>query len=426
VTLLDGRPQPPAGTPEADALIEEARHRQRRRRWAISIVALLVAIVGAIAIFGLPGRTLPPRGASGTTAPHPSISRGQTGVGAHLHVNWDSVAGAAGSLWLLGEHTSASGTCFSILRTTNDGTSFTRVPVPPVSLPAKESEGEYGATVRFANRDDGYFYVHSPAARLYWTGDGGRHWRLSQPGGSSPWRASLPAGGLASTIVTTNGRAYALVPGDCSKLTCRSIALAASKVTTDTWTTTPLPVPADHGQVGLAAFGSTVWIMEIPNGGGDAYLLVSDDGGRTFSSLPSTGTLDGISCTATATSSVTLWGFCATGNGGFAVRSTDGGRLFSAVQVPGGESNSDRVLAISATEAIYVVPSSPYLLVTRDGGQHFASMLPSTEHEYASDVGFADKARWLALEFSQGGAVKQMWRTSNAGRTWQALKPPED
>jgi hypothetical protein len=55
---------------------------------------------------------------------------------------------------------------------------------------------------------------------------------------------------------------------------------------------------------------------------------VSSDGGRSFARFPSTGML-GLACNATATSAMTLWGFCATGSLGYPVRSVDGGRAFA-------------------------------------------------------------------------------------------------
>ena len=109
---------------------------------------------------------------------------------------------------------------------------------------------------------------------------------------------------------------------------CRSQTLASSAVTSDVWTTRPLRLPVDEAiqPVGLAAFGSKVWLIAT------GVLSVSFDGGRSFASLPSTG-MFGLACYATATSTMTLWGFCATGSLGYAVRSTNGGRDLPLVRL---------------------------------------------------------------------------------------------
>jgi hypothetical protein len=153
---------------------------------------------------------------------------------AHPRITWLTVTGAEGNLWLLGEYPCATRTCFLIERSTNAGATFVSVTSPPVSLPQKAS-GSYGVSLfEFANRDDGYFYVRSPRANLYWTGDGGESWQLVQPGGPLVWRNSPVGGPLVPSIVTTAGRAYVLVSGDCSNGNCKSLDLASSALTSDT------------------------------------------------------------------------------------------------------------------------------------------------------------------------------------------------
>ena len=82
---------------------------------------------------------------------------------------------------------------------------------------------------------------------------------------------------------------------------------------------------------GWTAFGSNVWLLLT---GSNFGLLVSHNGGRTFSKRTS-GYDRGVVCDLTATSPITLWGFCVTGNGGYAFRSTDGGRKSSPRRVRG-------------------------------------------------------------------------------------------
>jgi photosystem II stability/assembly factor-like uncharacterized protein len=196
------------------------------------------------------------------------------------------------------------------MRSADGGKFWVRVGSPPSSVDA----------IDFADQEDGYAYFrgsYDERATLYWTGNGGRTWRLVPlrfPESRSP------------SIVIASGRAYLLVPENClANGECRSQALASSAVTSDVWTTKPLRLPVGEAiqPVGLAVFGSKVWTIA-----GGAVLSVSSDGGRSFARFPSTGML-GLACNATATSAMTLWGFCATGSLGYPVRSVDGGRAFA-------------------------------------------------------------------------------------------------
>jgi hypothetical protein len=78
VTLLDEHRLSPNGRTDADALIEEARHHQRKRRWLIGIVVLVLAVgTGVWAASGGGSATKPPRGAStgGSAIKLPSSSK---------------------------------------------------------------------------------------------------------------------------------------------------------------------------------------------------------------------------------------------------------------------------------------------------------------------------------------------------------------
>jgi photosystem II stability/assembly factor-like uncharacterized protein len=423
VTLLDGQPQTTLGGTDAEALIEEARQRQRRRWWSVAIVVLLVAVAGGIAIYvASPTRKPPTRSGTGGP-PQVSVAPSPTQAAAYLHVNWESVTGASGGLWLLGSYQCPNGTCLAIMRSTDGGRTFERVPVPRVTE-------NTNATLQFANRDDGYLYVessgHSSESHLYWTGNGGKVWRLL--------RFASP---LASAVVTTNGRAYALIgEGECYKYFCRYLALASSAVTSETWTTTPLPSQAasNWNEVHLAAYGSKVWLITVKGGGGDAHVLVSKDGGRSFRTLASTG-MSGLECSANAASATTLWGFCHTGSGGgFAVRSTDGGLDFANIGAPVNSVVSALSYApISGTEAVdsgqadsqiaYNSSERAEVWVTRDGGQHFSAVLRAQQNA-GLFVAVASSSTWLALDYPGVGTGVAFWRTSDGGRSWDKVKPP--
>ena len=224
---------------------------------------------------------------------------------AHPQLTPTAVTGAVGAFWMLGSYPCATGTCSALMRSADGGKSFVRVGTPPAGI--------YG--IEFANLLDGYAYsVGSPNDRLYWTGDGGKTWRLA-----FARFLYLPP----QAVEVTDGRAYVLVPENCSQGLCKALQLASSPVTSDTWTTRQLPLTAVEAEdrFGWAAFGSNLWFVWTLR---NPYLLVSHDGGRTFSKLTPGGYLQALGCTLTATSPITLWGFCPTGNVGYAVRQPTG------------------------------------------------------------------------------------------------------
>lgn len=356
--------------------------------------------------------TIYPSGGDRTTTTIPSVTVATAAQGGDPRLTPTAIAGADGYLWLLGTYPCASRTCLAVMRSSDAGKTFTRVAAPSVSLPGKDWGGfeSLGSDqFVFANAEDGYLYLSSPTTRLYWTKDGGKVWQLA--GVTGP---------LASPIVTTEGRAYALVSENCSNGYCQSLTLTSSAVTANDWTTMRLSVAASMDSPALAAFGSNVWLIQLPDGGGYARLRVSHDAGHRFSPLSSRG-MAGLYCDATATSSVTLWGFCSTGLQGYAARSTDGGHDFE--KLPQGSSNAGRIYPVSNDEAIFQVATYP-LLLTSDSGEHFEPMLRSPQDLADFDVALASRTTWLVLGISPTRGNTALWRTSNGGRSWQSVKVP--
>jgi len=341
--------------------------------------------------------------APGTSVPHPKVTP-------------TAVAGAAGVLWLLGTYTCSAGTSSVIMRSTDGGKSFVRVGSAPPSIDALE----------FATSEDGYAYGDQGsdgATSLYWTGDGGKVWHLSL----AQFREERP-----SAVVIMSRRVYVIVPKDCSgDGQCRALDLASSVVTSDAWTATQLPLSSDevNSEVGLAAFGQKVWVV-VAGASANALLLVSDDGGRSFESLPSRGMSGGLACYAMATSATTLWGFCATGSLGYAVRSTDGGRDFATLsgwnRGHRPAANGGSILPLSNNEAIFQ-PNQGIFWLTRDGGKHFSSVRFSSlwqSPNYGFSIAFASRTNWLVLGIRDPSGPNLMWRTTN-GRSWQLVKSPK-
>ncbi len=378
-----------------------------RLRWAtIGVVAAsLLATCIVIGLSGVSGVKPKPR-----PGPLPAAAPPAT---------WSSLAGAGGDFWLLGTYRCAKLTCPAIARSTDGGSSFVRVGAPSIALNFN-SPGDYGfGPLQFANAKDGYVTITDipnsgkGADIVYRTDNGGKTWQRVDLGGQ-----------LTSGVVTTPSRAYALVstcPGGIGVGGCTSLAIASSSTSDNSWATTPLPVGTRSPTTTLAAFGSRVWLAVVPNGGGNLRVFVSSDQGKHFSSLPVTDTA-GLRCQLTATSVTTLWGFCATGMEGYAVRSVDGGRSFAGIAAPANPSNSAVILPLSNTVAVYGVPLSPDLWVTRDAGRHFTAELRSASPGGGFLVAFASTSDWLVLQSVSGH--ESLRRTMDGGRSWEPVPLP--
>ena len=347
-----------------------------------------------------------------------SVSRSQSVVTARTNLSMQIrkrspvtpvvIAGASNDLWLLGTHSCTTGICKELMRSTDGGESFEWVSSPPSSV----------TSIHFANREDGYAYDDNQSTvdstPLYWTRDGGKVWHLALQR-FLRW----PSG-----VVTTDGRAYVLVRRDCSTYNCRYLDLATSLTSRNAWTSTPLPIDAATHLISVAAHGLNVWIIATSDGGSNAQLLVSRNGGKSFSDQSITG-MNGLGCEANATSATTLWGFCATGMLGYPARSTDGGQHFVLLRGwKRSAANSGLVSPLSDELAVFQ-PGGNLFYVTRDGGEHLTSVRFSSPRSSPIDfftVAFANRTKWLVLGF-QGPGVR-MWRTPNAGRSWRLVKDP--
>lgn len=345
---------------------------------------------------------------SSTTAVPPAPTR----TTSSQRVTWMQAAGSAGNVWLLGTYRCSHHSCLAIARSTNGRRTFVRVGAPSIRLPYPSSPGAEVASLQFANADDGYVTAWTSASSdsVFWTGDGGEHWR----------EVSLGAP-LVSAIVTTAGRAYGLVVAlvaTCPLNTCAAISIASSSVTSSTWTNTPFVITRPLSNPVITAFGSKLWLVTTPGGGLHVNLRVSHDGGRHFSNLATSG-WGGVFCRAAATSPQALWAFCSTGMTGYAVRSTDGGRHFVTLAFQGALNSAD-IVPVSDDVAVYVL-NEDGIRVTTDGGRHFHPSL-SFKVPATFSLAVASGTTWLTVVFLPRG--EQLWRTTNAGHSWTEVPLP--
>jgi hypothetical protein len=85
-------------------------------------------------------------------------------------------------------------------------------------------------------------------------------------------------------------------------------------------------------------------------------------------------------------------------------------------------SNAGSILPLSDKEAVYS-PDPSSLYVTRDAGAHFGKLLSEPAPRYDLQIALASLTTWVVLGFTESG-LNPMWRTNNAGGSWQSDKTP--
>ena len=224
-------------------------------------------------------------------------------------------------------------TCLGLLRTDNNGASFTAVTAPPTPH-AKGNEDNPWDQIVFANANDGFALGvdvngkgDSTGSALYDTRNGARSWQ----------KMHEPVGAFLSSIAVGSSTLYG-VTSKCSKQSdgnegCLDYRLVHASLSGRDWTSTPIPngraYPWDFlGNV--AAYGPMVWMTE----GAKWSLLVSsrDRGSQLSAFTPKFPALASIAgCDLTAFSTRALWAACPTGMEVSFFFSGDGGAKWSTV-----------------------------------------------------------------------------------------------
>jgi photosystem II stability/assembly factor-like uncharacterized protein len=279
--------------------------------------------------------------------------------------------------WLLGTAPCNGHRCTTIVRTTDGGPQFTRIPAPPTTNVQN---------VRFGNEDDGYAF----GQQLWSTLDGGRSWTHQQPG--SIVNDLQIAGNYVYAIAYTHGRTH----------------LMSSAVGTNNWTT--LGGLGRGFLSGLWVQGSTVFI----NSG--THLLVSDNGGASFRRVGGTHRVS--DCTYDGGPQA-LWALCSTGMAPDVILlSTNSGNSFSsAAQVPDGPIDS----FAAATAAVAVASGQGPLFHTSDAGASWTPVsAPAANWIY---LGFTDATHGVAIGgFGKGGQQDyRLYYTTDAGASYHRV-----
>jgi photosystem II stability/assembly factor-like uncharacterized protein len=284
--------------------------------------------------------------------------------------------------WLLGTAPCGGHECTAIVRTTDGGPLFTRIPAPPTTGVAN---------VRFANARDGYAF----GPQLWTTRDGGATWHRASPRGSVTQLAA--SGHYVFALANIGGRS----------------ALLRSPVGTDAWTLLPTPGGAPFS---LWVQGNAVLVQTQSRSA--QHLAISDDGGAHFVRL--TGVKGAGDCGYDAVSSpFAIWALCSTGMAPDDILlSTDSGNTFrAAAGVPDGPIDA----FAAATATVAVASGQGPLFRTSNGGASWTSVAaPSAGWSY---IGFTDATHGVAIgNFGSGGHPQsRLYYTTDGGASYHLV-----
>lgn len=397
---------------------ERRHHRIVRTVPAVLVVLALTAGVAAIVATAgsSPGHHgINPAGTSPSTAPPSSVPKQQQNsttteiATSGVVTGFDPLSFTAVSLsdwWVLGSASCSAGRCPVVLRTTDGGTTFEKLPAPS-GISYTVSGGNTSPGIRFADKVNGWAFD----SHLWETTDGGSSWTLQQTPGP------------VTDVEAAGGKVYALV---CKQSNCSTMELLESSVGTGTWQVAALPQALVSG-ASLSVQATTVVVTNGPassTGGQPVDLLVSTDSGASFS-VTTSGCTPGLGGRAylAISGSGTLWAACPTGMLATPYVSTDLGASWSAAAGHTEFSNGLALAPVSSTTALaWPSGTAGTLMRTTDGGQSYSAVLKRPSSYAVYWAGYSDPTRAYAILSNDSAPHSgQLLESEDGGVTWTAV-----
>jgi photosystem II stability/assembly factor-like uncharacterized protein len=411
----------------AEALIKEARQRQRKRRLFVAAAVLIVAVASGVWVSSNDGSAVKPPSTSKkpghTKAPStPSTTPKLATAPGTFSTSPVAISFSDAEHGLLLLQGCSASVCTSLVEATTDGGKTWKARSAFLAYPTTASTHVQGAdAVVFGPARDGWAY----GPGLFVTHDGGSHFRRVKV--SAPVLAVAAAGGQVWVLEQR-----------CSRNACGQTVLLTGPATGDALRTVSGPpgFPLRPGyvqgqQFPLAIVGAKRHLLVL---GGAFGLDVTRDGGRTWrqSRYPCQGAYVNSAWTPGVVDldpSGSLWLMCAgQPEGGYQPkqlwRSFDGGENWLGPYQLSAAGYADSVDAVSATEAWAYGDHS--ILHSADGGHNWsATLVNGFNGGTGGPIGFSavgpDDA-WAVVATRYTSLPTELYRTTDGGRAWTLVK----
>lgn len=305
----------------------------------------------------------------------------------------------------------SSAGCFQLERTTDNGSTFTALHLPPISSAPGSSSGNLSQLI-FANSRDGFASLDvANSFDWYVTTDGAESWQ----------RLNAGPGESIIELVPTRTDLYAVVARCVKAYKCANYRIALKSLNGNRWTTESLPELLSKGNFALGAYGSHVWAnLQGPR---SPLLFTSHDAGRTFSER-STSPLASVSaCGVTPMSSTVLWAECPTGMLVSFFSSVDAGVHWISISryefsgTGGGAFDPVSSSLAYLNFGPFTKRAKDLYAITNSG--HTMTAVGSLACTSTNYLDFSDATHGLVICQKNGFlASTQLLRTSDGGRNW--------
>jgi len=331
------------------------------------------------------------------------------------------LAGVAGTplVYVVSKHTAGCThePCLQLLRTSDNGSHFTTLHLPPLAFVSKNPLGNL-SELFFANSMDGYAFLNATyPSSLYVTVDGAASWH----------RESVAPGAVIVQFATAHHELYAVI-AHCSKArVCSDYRIARSPLAANRWTIQNLPSVLNEHFFALAAYDAHVW--ENRQGPRTTLLYSSNDHGRTFTRLSAPLLASVSACELTSTSPTVLWAECPTGMSVSFFYSSDGGVHWTSVSryefAGTGGGAFDPVSSSLAYLDFGPFTSRAMDLYSISNSGHTMTPVGNLACRSVNGLVFSDAKHALAIcDENYSLASTDLLQTSDGGATWSKVILP--